>query len=50
MKVTKEDKKIARKMGIKKDEWELILKTSDKKSWAYRIAREELEKLNEGKI
>ena len=50
MKVTKEDKKIARKMGIKKDEWELILKTSDKKSWAYRIAKGTLDEMNKGKI
>jgi len=51
MKVTKGDKKIARKkMGLDRKECESILRTSKKGSWAYRIAKEIIEDMDEGKI
>ena len=50
MKVTKEDKRTVRKMGLDREECEAILKTSGKKSWAYRVAKEILDEMDEGKI
>jgi len=37
-------------MKIERYELEQILKTSDKKSWAYRIAKETLDEIDKGKI
>jgi len=50
MKVTKGDKELVKKMKIGRDEWEKILKTSKKGSWAYRIAKERLEEMDKGRI
>jgi len=50
MKVTKEDKRIVRKMGLDRKECNLILKTSKKTSWAYKVAKETLEEMDKGKI
>ena len=43
MKVTKEDKKILRKWKLERDELEKMLEINKKGSWAYKIAKEELE-------
>lgn len=50
MKVTKEDKKIVRKIGLDRKECESILNTSKKTSWAYRVAKEIIEEMDKGKL
>ena len=50
MKVTKEDKRVVRKMGLDRKECEAILETSSKKSWAYKVANETLEEMDKGKL
>jgi len=37
-------------MGLDRKECEAILKTSGKKSWAYKVAKEILEDMDKGKI
>jgi len=41
---------MVRKIGLDRKECELILNTSKKSSWAYRIAKEILEEMDRGKI